>query len=128
MAPTNKIIASLKERIGKEKEKESGFEKDRLLHRNEQTTITARMDKIRDQIGALRDSKRAAKEAFYGAMCDFEIEQAFLKDVKWIAATKTMVMEREQRNEQRQQERKERAEQRKKALEERKRREDEYKA
>ena len=32
-------------------------------------------------------------------MCDYEIEQAFIKDIEWISKTKLMVQERAERAE-----------------------------
>ena len=31
-------------------------------------------------------------------MCDYEIEQAFIKDIEWMEETKERVMERHERN------------------------------
>ena len=52
-------------------------------------------------------------------MCDYEIQQALIKDIEWIEKTKEMVLERTERNEKYKQERKEREEHRKKLAEER---------
>jgi hypothetical protein len=43
-------------------------------------------------------------------MCDYEIEQALIKDIEWIAKTKEVVNERSVRQEKYDQERKERNE------------------
>ena len=61
----------------------------------------------------LKKKKYELKEEFYGKMCDFEIEQALLKDIEWMADTKERVLERHGRNQKYEQERKERAEVRK---------------
>ena len=41
-------------------------------------------------------------------MCDYQIEQAFIKDIRWIKKTKDVVIEREERKEMINAERKER--------------------
>ena len=61
-------------------------------------------------------------------MCDFEIEQALLKDIEWMADTKERVLERHGRNQKYEQERKERAEVRKRQNEERDKKRAEYEA
>ena len=47
----------------------------------------------------MKIKKREAKETFYGAMCDYEIQQAFIKDIEWISQTKQVVVERNERAE-----------------------------
>lgn len=61
-------------------------------------------------------------------MCDYEIEQAYIKDIEWITQTKLMVVEKHERQSKYEMERRERNEARKKLAEERKRKDDEYKA
>lgn len=76
----------------------------------------------------LQNKKRECKEAFYGRMCDYEIQQALIKDIEWITQTKQMVTEKADRQSKYEQERKERNEARRKMAEERKKKDDEYKA
>lgn len=45
----------------------------------------------------LQNKKRECKEAFYGRMCDYEIQQALIKDIEWITQTKQMVSEKADR-------------------------------
>ena len=82
------------------------------------------MEKKRD----LHLNKRQIKEDFYGRMCDYEIQQAFIKDIDWISQTKEMVSEKAERQGKYDAERKERNDTRKKMAEERKKKDDEYKA
>ena len=82
------------------------------------------MEKKRDLIS----KKRQIKEDFYGRMCDYEIQQCFIKDIEWITQTKQMVVEKSERQAKYDQERRERMETRKKLAEERKKKDDEYKA
>ena len=58
------------------------------------------------------------KQDFYGRMCDYEIQQLYIKDVEWIKKTKQMVVEREERNARIQAEYKERQEIKRKNREE----------
>ena len=91
MAPTNKIINSLKERINKVKSEETVFDKDKQLKQYDLTNIRVQIDKIMEKTRDLRNKKRQIKEDFYGRMCDYEIQQAFIKDIEWISQTKQMV-------------------------------------
>lgn len=91
MAPTNKIINSLKERINKVKSEESVFDKDKQLKQYDLTNIRVQIDKVMEKTRDLRNKKRQIKEDFYGRMCDYEIQQAFIKDIEWISQTKQMV-------------------------------------
>ena len=47
----------------------------------------------------LKKKKYELKESFYGSMCDYEIEQALIKDIEWIEKTKAMALERAERAE-----------------------------
>lgn len=69
----------------------------------------------------MKQKKYQLKEEFYGKMCDYEIQQTFIKDIEWISKTKQQVVEREERAEKYRQEQRERAENRKKLAEERER-------
>jgi hypothetical protein len=73
-----------------------------------------------EKIGDLRAQKRNLKETFYGQLCDYEIQQAFIKDIIWMTKTKEMVMERQERKEMLDAERKEKKEHWKRMQEERK--------
>lgn len=92
------------------------------------TKLTSDMDRIYEKVRELRSEKIKLKEDFYGRMCDYEIQQAYIKDVEWITQTKQIVFEREERNAQIQAERLERLEQRRLANEARKKREAEVMA
>ena len=74
MAPTNKIINSLKDRISKVKANDSEFDKDKQMKQYDLTNIKVQIDKIMEKKRALIDKKRQIKEEFYGRMCDYEIE------------------------------------------------------
>lgn len=99
LAPTNKIISSLKEKITQVKKKESVFDQSKKLKEYDLINISTRIEKVLDQIRDLKIKKREAKETFYGAMCDYEIQQAFIKDIEWISQTKQVVVERAERAE-----------------------------
>ena len=128
MAPTNKIINSLKDRISKVKANDSEFDKDKQMKQYDLTNIKVQIDKIMEKKRALIDKKRQIKEEFYGRMCDYEIEQAYIKDIEWISQTKQMVAEKHERQNKYEMERRERNEARRKLKEEQKRKQDEYKA
>ena len=128
MAPTNKIINSLKDRISKIKNTDTAFDKEKQLKQYDLTNIKVQIDKIMEKKRAMIDKKRQIKEEFYGQMCDYEIEQAYIKDIEWITQTKLMVVEKHDRQSKYEMERRERNEARKKLAEERKRKDDEYKA
>lgn len=61
-------------------------------------------------------------------MCDYQIEQAFIKDIRWIKKTKEVVIEREERKEMINAERKERKDYAKRMQDDRKKQQDEIKA
>ena len=128
MVPTNKIINSLKETISKVKSKEQNFDKDKQLQQYDLTNKGIEIEKSLEKQRNLKKKKYELKEEFYGKMCDFEIEQVFIKDIEWMAETKERVMERHERNLKYEQERKEKAEARKKYNEERDRKRAEYEA
>lgn len=128
MAPTNKIINSLKVRINKVKGEESVFDKDKQLKQYDLTNIRVGIDKVMEKKRDLINKKRLAKEDFYGRMCEYEIQQCLIKDIEWITQTKQMVVEKSERQAKYDLERKERNETRRKLAEERKKKDDEYKA
>ena len=97
MAPTNKIISSLKDRITKVKANDSEFDKDKQMKQYDLTNIKVQIDKIMEKKRSLIEKKRQLKEDFYGHMCDYEIEQAYIKDIEWITQTKQMVAEKHER-------------------------------
>lgn len=74
MAPNNKIISKLKERIDQVKSEESVFDKDKQLKQYDLTNIKVQIDKSMEKTRDLRNKKREIKEEFYGRMCDYEIE------------------------------------------------------
>ena len=59
--------------------------------------IEMRIKKVLDEISDLRIKRHEAQETFYGAMCDYEIQQAFIKDIQWISKMKQVVVERAER-------------------------------
>ena len=128
MVPTNKIINSLKETISKVKSKEQNFDKDKQLQQYDLTNKGIEIEKSLEKQRNLKKKKYELKEEFYGKMCDFEIEQAFIKDIEWMAETKERVMERHERNHKYEQERKEKAEARRKYNEDRDKKRAEYEA
>jgi phosphoglycerol transferase MdoB-like AlkP superfamily enzyme len=128
MAPTNKIINSLKGRIDKVKSEESVFDKDKQLKQYDLTNVRVQIDKVMEKKRDLITKKRQAKEDFYGRMCEYEIQQCLIKDIEWITQTKLMVVEKNERQSKYDQERRERNETRKKLADERKKKDDEYKA
>ena len=128
MAPTNKIINALKDKIAKVKSKESVFDKDKQLKQYDLTNIKVKIDKVFEQIRDLKNKKYRCKEDFYGRMCDYEIEQALIKDIEWISQTKAMVLERSERDKIYEQRRKERQDQQKKEYEAREKKRAEIRA
>lgn len=66
MAPTNKIINSLKERIGKIKSTDTEFDKEKQLKQYDLTNLKVQIDKIMEKKRAMIDKKRQIKEDFYG--------------------------------------------------------------
>ena len=119
MAPTKKIINSLRDKITAVKKEESVFDNAKQLKQYDLTNISSSIEKNLEQQRAHKKKKYDLKEEFYGRMCDYEIQQALIKDIEWIEKTKEMVLERTERNEKYKQERKEREEHRKKLAEER---------
>ena len=73
MAPTNKIINSLRDKITKVKSKETVFDKDKQLKQYDLTNIKVKIEGNLEKQKSLRDKKRQCKEEFYGRMCDYEI-------------------------------------------------------
>jgi len=73
MAPTNKIINSLRDKITKVKSKETVFDKDKQLKQYDLTNIKVKIEGNLEKQKSLRDKKRLCKEEFYGRMCDYEI-------------------------------------------------------
>ena len=110
LAPTNKIINALKAEISKVKQNESKFENSRQDIKYQMTNINTELDKIQEKIKITINQRYEIKQDFYGKMCDYEIQQLYIKDVEWIKKTKTMVMEREERRSRIDAERKERKE------------------
>lgn len=108
MAPTNKIINSLRDKITKVKSNETVFDKDKQLKGYELTNIKVKIEGNLEKQKSLRDKKKELKEDFYGKMCEFEIQQAMIKDIEWISQTKTMVQEKDERDQKYKQEREER--------------------
>lgn len=70
--------------------------------------VNKKIEDLLEKISSLRTKKRQSKETFYGSMCDYEIQQSLIKDIEWIDKTKTMVVERAERNAKYEAERKER--------------------
>jgi len=99
MTPTNKIINSLKEKIGKVKKNESVFDVAKKLKEYDLVNISTKIEKLLEKIRDFKKQKIEAKETFYGAMCEYEIQQAFIKDIEWLSSTKQMVVEKAERSE-----------------------------
>ena len=66
MAPTNKILNTLRDRISKVKENEVVFDKAKQLKQYDLTNISTRIEKNLEKSRDLKDKKRQAKETFYG--------------------------------------------------------------
>lgn len=96
--PTNKIIKALKEKISKEKSSENVFNNEKLLKQYDLTNLSTKIEKNLELTRNLKNKKVELKEEFYGRMCDYEIEQAFIKDIEWISKTKQIVQERAERS------------------------------
>ena len=90
--------------------------------------MSTKIEKCLEKSRELKKKKYELKEAFYGSMCDYEIEQAYIKDIEWISNTKQMVMERAERAEKYRQDQRARAEERKKIAQEREQRQAEARA
>ena len=73
MAPTNKIINALRDKIALVKGKESVYDKDRQSKTYELTNIKVKIDQGFEKIRDLKKKKNDCKEDFYGRMCDYEI-------------------------------------------------------
>jgi len=71
MAPTNKIINSLKERVSKIKAQESVFDNAKQLKQYDLTNLNVKIDKNIEHSRALKNKKYELKEDFYGRMCDY---------------------------------------------------------
>ena len=46
---------------------------------------------------AIMNEKYEAKEAYYGKLIEYEIEQKFIRDIQWLSSTKATIMERKDR-------------------------------
>jgi len=103
----NKIANSIKAKIDVVKKSDNVFVTDKRHHQLDLVTAESSIEKLLEQINELRAQKRNLKEEFYGQFCDYEIEQAFIKDIIWMTKTKEMVMERQERKEMLDAERKE---------------------
>ena len=121
LTPTNKIVNSLKERIGKVKGEESVYDKEKQLKTYDLTNISTKIEKNLEDQRAIKTKKNELRETFYGLMCDYEVQQALIKDIEWISSTKGMVAERSERAEKYKAEQKTRNDERKKMAEERER-------
>lgn len=64
----------MKEKIGKVKDKESVFDKEKQLKQYDITNISTKIEKVLERTRALKQKKYELKEAFYGSMCDYEIQ------------------------------------------------------
>lgn len=95
----NKIIASLKARISEQKGAETTFDSSAKVQTTDLTIVNMKIDKCLERTKEQRKKKLDLRETFYGSMCDYEIEQALIKDIEWIKSTKEMVVERSQRAE-----------------------------
>lgn len=80
----NKIANAIKQKIGKIKDKDNEFGNEKKLYQMDLVNMNSRMDNIQEKISELRTEKRNLKENYYGKMCDYEIQQAFIKDIEWI--------------------------------------------
>ena len=92
------------------------------------TAAKLKVERNIERTKELRKKKLDLRETFYGALCDYEIEQTLIKDIEWIQRTKEMVVERAQRNERYKQEKQQRNEERKRIQAEREKRQAEQKA
>ena len=124
----NKIAGSIKAKISKVKESDNGFANEKKLYQLDLVNVNSAMETLLENISELRTQKRNLKEDFYGQLCDYEIQQAFIKDIIWITKTKEMVTEREERREMLNAERREKREHWKRVQEERAKQEEEYRA
>ena len=97
MTTTNNKIKSLKDKISKLKNEESVLDQFKKIKEYELINIGVRIEKNFETIRDLKKKKREAKETFYGALCDYEIQQAFIKDVEWISKMKQIVVKRAER-------------------------------
>ena len=74
LTPTNKIISSLKEKIGSVKKNETVFDERKKLKEYDLINVNKKIEDLLEKIGDLKGKKRQAKETFYGEMCDYEIQ------------------------------------------------------
>ena len=73
MAPTNKIIRALNERINKVKEEDNVYDKKKQSKQYDLTNIKTRINVVLERQRDLKEKRRKVKEDFYGQMCDYEI-------------------------------------------------------
>mmetsp|Transcript_25986 Transcript_25986/g.34794 ORF Transcript_25986/g.34794 Transcript_25986/m.34794 type:complete len:160 (-) Transcript_25986:1376-1855(-) len=74
LAGPNKIIASLKQRITDQKGEENKFDCSKKLQQYDLTNVSTRIEKCLEKTREFNKKKYDLKEAFYGSMCDYEIE------------------------------------------------------
>ena len=73
IAPTNKIIRALNERINKVKAEDNVYDKQKQSKQYDLTNIKTRINVVLERQRDLKEKRRKAKEDFYGQMCDYEI-------------------------------------------------------
>ena len=56
-----------------------------------------KQEKIRLSIAELKTKRNESKEAYYGAMIAYEVEQRFIRDIMWLDKTKQGVLQRNER-------------------------------
>jgi hypothetical protein len=79
------------------------------------------------QMKTIMNEKYEAKEAYYGKLIEYEIEQKFMRDIQWLSSTKATIMERKDREAKYKAQQLEREMQRLKYQEEKKKQEQERK-
>jgi len=99
LAGPNRIIASLKARIDDQKASEVKVDSSKKLQQHDLINVSQRIESNLEQSRMLKKQKYELKEAFYGSLCDYEIEQHLVKDIEWIQKTKEQASERAERAE-----------------------------
>lgn len=61
------------------------------------TNVGTKIEKNFEEQRAIKTKKNELRETFYGLMCDYEVQQALIKDIEWISKTKDMAAERNER-------------------------------
>ena len=54
------------------------------MQQHDLTNMREKIDRNLEKQHKLKKQKYEQREAFYGSLCEYEIEQTFIKDIEWI--------------------------------------------